>query len=228
MKNIISSILIGAMMLSLVGCSSDSTSTAVGSSTSEETEEVEEVGEVTVIGQVLSVAGNVVTIQVGSYAEQAGGMGNMQGGRTEGEMPEGMTEGEMPEGMTEGEMPEGMTEGEMPEGMTEGEMPEGMTEGEMSEGMTEREMPEGMTEGEMPEGMTEGEMPGMEEAGIVAADMSDVIELSDETVEIMIPVGTPVYSSSGVTYDFTDIVDECYLTITEDANGTIIAVNVLG
>ncbi len=57
--------------------------------------------------------------------------------------------------------------------------------------------------------------------------MSEFIELTDETIQITIPVGVPVYSM-GIEYDFTDIVEECYITISEDEDGNIVAVNILG
>ncbi len=161
-------------------------------------------GEVTMVGQVISVVGNMVKVQVGTNTKEF----PVEAGGFQGKRPEGMTEGQRPDGMAEGEPPEGMDRGELPEGMTKGERAEGANAGAMKE-------------------QKGGMQGGMMGAGIEAVDMSEFIELTDEVVDITIPVGTPVYSKS-VEYEFTDIVEECYIRILENEDGTIVAVSILG
>ncbi len=212
-------LLLCASMLSLTACKSE-----------EIVEEVieEEVNTTSVMGQVVDIVGNEVTVQlVADSSSSSGMMSGMTGQFTEGEIPEGLEEGEIPEGMEEGSFSE-RTEGEIPEGLEEGEIPEGMEVGSFS-GRTEGEIPEGLEEGELPDGMSEEELEGMMGSGMMSGMMgsSMEIELSDETVSYTIPVGATVYVN-GVESSFSAISEESYITITMNESGTIIEVTVMG
>ncbi len=120
----------------------------------------------------------------------------------------------------QGEMPEGAGGGERPtntEGEGGGERPEGATgEGERPEGM-ERPDGEGGT------GMADGGMGGLSEE----SDYSEIIELTDETVTLNVPVGTPVMQF-GTEMTFSQITADMYITISMDAEENITSINILG
>ncbi len=174
-----------------------------------------------VVGMITEVFGNEITIQVGSMA--AGNQGGMQNGagmsdRQEGEMPEGeMPTGEMPEGeMPTGEMSANRGQGNMTSG-------EGMSEEMMEEMQGMREQSGGNASGGMgASGMGSNMMMGTE-----TEDMSELIELTDETATYIIPVGT-VVNQFGTEMTFSQLTEDMYITITMDEDDVILSINVLG
>ncbi|MFI3212713.1 MAG: hypothetical protein R3Y24_05165 [Eubacteriales bacterium] len=182
--------------------------------------------------------------------------GSMEGEMPEGEMPEGeMPEGGMPEGeMPEGGMPEGeMPEGRSAEGMSSSNTGDaavynmGMTETTTTETLVSKEttsdivmvqtgmsggMPD-MDSGEMPD-MGSGEMPDMESGGMSGmmgdseeVSLADMYPLSDEFMELTIPIGTAV-NQYGMEMTFTQISVESYIQVTLSDENIVLSVDILG
>ncbi len=76
--------------------------------------------------------------------------------------------------------------------------------------------------------MPEGAGGGMAGGGMTSdTDFSEMIELTDETMTLNIPVGTPV-TQFGTEMTFSSITADMYVTISMDENDNITAVNILG
>ncbi len=104
------------------------------------------------------------------------------------------------------------------------------TEGGATSRPTNGEMPEDISRPEGEGGGTRPSGGGMMEGNAMmgeGTDYSEIVELTGETVDYTIPVGTPV-TQFGTEMTFSQITEEMYVTITFNGEDTITAVNVLG
>lgn len=216
--------LIFALSLSLIGCGNNQISASM-----DESEVDIKTGEKQITGRVITINGNDVTLELGSYERNFNPQGENspkvpfptdENGQVTGEgerpsRPSGQSPGNRPSGQApgnrpSGEMPEGFPSGQMPEGFPAGEMPEGFPEGEMPEGFPSRQMPEGT-----PPSNTEGR-----------AQPNREFKLTGEEVTVRIPVGTPI-QYEGLTVDFSQIKKDYILVLNlntlENGDETVIS-----
>jgi len=231
-KNYILCFLTTTIMLFATGCSTtsntveaykaqDTVSLEVKDDLKDDTtstqEDLKSENKIQIVGQVVEVFGNEITLQVGIMDSE---FANKNTERTMN--PEGAKNASGGQGQAEGDNPKSggtmSADGEMPAGgnrPTDGERPEGGT------------MPSG---GERPEGGSmpaEGANGASGQQGMAAMDFSEMIELTEEIESFNIPVGTKV-QQFGSEMTFSQITEDMYITITTDENDTVLAVNILG